>query len=58
MLDFSGFTKEQDRNFPKRLMDLKTLAEFTTLLVSGNPVISQAQGCQTTMELERAVSML
>lgn len=30
-------------------MDLKTLAEFVTLLVSGNPVTSQAQGCQTKM---------
>lgn len=42
----------------KQLMDLKTLSEFTTLLVSGNPVISQAQECQTTMGLGRALSML
>lgn len=39
-------------------MDLKTLSEFTTPLVSGNPAISQAQECQTKMGLGRAVSML
>lgn len=38
-------------------MDLKTLAEFTTLPVRGNSVTSEAQGCQTRKGLERAVSM-
>lgn len=54
---FQYFMKERDRHFPEMTDGLENTGRIYPLLVRGNPVISQAQGCQTTTGLERAVSM-